>query len=293
MTCAAERRAVVLLSLWLGALLGLLLASPASGGARPPWHWPQDRPPQVVGAFRPPASAYGAGHRGVDLAGRPGDRVLAVGAGRVVHAGLLAGRGVVSVDHGALRTTYEPVTALVGVGDRVLAGEQLGTLDAGHPGCPVLACLHLGLRRGAAYLDPHLVLRSGPSVLLPRGRATAGLPGASRVGSGAQSGSAAGSVAGAAATPPDPGRATAPGRAADPGRGATTLVAARPAFGPQRVSLGTAATTVVVAGALGVVLAARGAGRRSGAGVVSRAGRRACRAAGARPWCASGRSATR
>jgi murein DD-endopeptidase MepM/ murein hydrolase activator NlpD len=93
--------------------------------------------------------------------------VLAAGAGQVSYAGLLAGRGVVVVQHGELRTTYEPVTAEVGVGQQVAADEPLGRLDAGHAGCPVVACLHWGLRRGEQYLDPLSLVGAGPVRLLP------------------------------------------------------------------------------------------------------------------------------
>ena len=67
---------------------------------------------------------------------------------------------MVSVDHpGALRTTYEPVTASVHAGEVVALGSSLGVLEAGHPNCPVAACLHWGLRRGTVYLDPLLLLK--------------------------------------------------------------------------------------------------------------------------------------
>ncbi|MFC7527054.1 M23 family metallopeptidase [Actinoplanes sp. GCM10030250] len=118
--------------------------------------------------FEPPPEPWLAGHRGVDLAVSPGAEVRAAGAGTVVYSRVLAGRGVVSVAHpGGLRTTYEPVIATVAVGDPVTAGERLGTLDAGHPGCPQAACLHWGLRRGAAYFDPLLLLGLGRVRLLP------------------------------------------------------------------------------------------------------------------------------
>lgn len=92
----------------------------------------------------------------------------AAGAGTVVYAGSLAGRGVVSVAHtGGLRTSYEPVTAAVAVGDTVPAGGPLGTLEPGHPGCPEIACLHWGLRRGDLYLDPLALLGLGRVRLLP------------------------------------------------------------------------------------------------------------------------------
>jgi murein DD-endopeptidase MepM/ murein hydrolase activator NlpD len=83
-------------------------------------------------------------------------------------AGVLAGRGVVVVDHGDLRTTYEPVAADVPKGGFVFAGDRLGSLQRGHAGCPVAACLHWGLLRGEEYLDPMSLLRRDVR-LLPLG----------------------------------------------------------------------------------------------------------------------------
>ena len=85
--------------------------------------------------------------------------MLAAGDGVVVFAGMVAGRPVVSIDHaGGLRTTYEPVDPSVGAGQAVARGSPIGTLTAGHEGCPAAACLHWGLRRGETYLDPLLLL---------------------------------------------------------------------------------------------------------------------------------------
>jgi murein DD-endopeptidase MepM/ murein hydrolase activator NlpD len=118
--------------------------------------------------FQPPSQPYGPGHRGADLVGTEGQTVLAAGAGVVVYAGPLADRGVVSVDHtGGLRTTYEPLTVAVRTGQVVARGEVLGTLAAGHLGCPAAACLHWGLRRGRVYLDPLLLVRPAHVRLLP------------------------------------------------------------------------------------------------------------------------------
>ena len=61
--------------------------------------WPLAGRPTVVRAFKAPAVPYGPGHRGVDLASVAGATVLAAGAGTVVFAAAVAGRGVVSVDH--------------------------------------------------------------------------------------------------------------------------------------------------------------------------------------------------
>jgi Peptidase family M23 len=161
------------------------------------WRWPLAGSPEVVRAFDPPTTRYGRGHRGVDLAGMRGAVVLAAGDGTVGYAGVLAGRGVVSVPHaGGLRTTYEPVIATVRPGDRVAAGAPLGRLVGGHPGCTRAACLHWGLLRGDTYLDPLSLLGRGPIRLLPRAEA----PAVPQTAGPAASTSLAG---GLAAAPPD------------------------------------------------------------------------------------------
>lgn len=145
------------------------VAEPAVPGAGA-WTSPLGDPPRVPRPFAPPPSPYGPGHRGADLAGVPGDVVAAAGDGVVVFAGMVAGRPVVSVDHAeGLRTTYEPVDPAVAAGQAVSRGAPLGTLLAGHEGCPAAACLHWGLRRGEVYLDPLSLLRPPRVRLLPLG----------------------------------------------------------------------------------------------------------------------------
>ena len=119
-------------------------------------------------AFREPTHRFGPGHRGVDLAAEAGAAVLASAAGTVVFAGALAGRGVVSVQHpDGLRTTYEPVAAVVTRGTSVAAGTVLGSVVAGHRACRA-ACLHWGVRRErGSYLDPLLLLMPRHVRLLP------------------------------------------------------------------------------------------------------------------------------
>jgi len=142
-------------------------ATPTSAGAVS-WTAPLAGEPAVTRPFERPAHAYGPGHRGVDLAGAPEAAVLAVGDGVVVFAGWVAGRPVVSIDHAdGLRTTYEPVEASVGAGQAVARGSPIGTLVAGHAGCPADACLHWGLRHGETYLDPLALLRPPRIRLLP------------------------------------------------------------------------------------------------------------------------------
>ncbi len=87
--------------------------------------------------------------------------------GTVRYAGPLAGRGVVVVDHGGTRTTYEPVTAVVAVGDAVPAGGRIGTLELPGSHCFPQACLHWGWIRGEVYLDPLRLVGGGPVRLLP------------------------------------------------------------------------------------------------------------------------------
>lgn len=168
---------VVVLVVLTGAVLGgaappvaAVPGGPPAAAATPvgPYGWPLPGTPTVTRAFDPPASVYGPGHRGVDLAATDGAPVLAAGAGVVAFAGSVAGRPVVSVDHpDGVRTTYEPVEAVVAAGQVVVRGSALGVLRAGHGGCPVEACLHWGARVGEAYLDP-LVLLAPPRVrLLP------------------------------------------------------------------------------------------------------------------------------
>lgn len=143
----------------------VLAAEP--GGDDPVGVWPLQPEPEVLDRFDPPDQPWGAGHRGVDLAGRPGQEVRSALPGRVVFAGRIAGRGVVAVSHGSTRTTYEPVTATLRVGDEVLAGGPIGTLELTGSHCFPRACLHWGWLRGEVYLDPLRLVGAGPVRLLP------------------------------------------------------------------------------------------------------------------------------
>ncbi|MFF8638464.1 peptidoglycan DD-metalloendopeptidase family protein [Streptomyces pilosus] len=181
----AAARLVLLLVLTLTALLGpppsawTRTAAPAGGDQVTPRvarAWPAGVRPRVLRGWEPPATVYGRGHRGVDLAAVPGTPVRAVAAGRISFAGRVAGRGVVSValtgtGDPPLRTTYEPVRASVTGGSEVSAGEVIGTVEAAGSHCPA-PCLHWGLLRADTYLDPLTLLppwllRGGPSRLLP------------------------------------------------------------------------------------------------------------------------------
>ncbi|MER7485756.1 M23 family metallopeptidase [Streptomyces sp. NPDC126497] len=138
--------------------------------------WPVGSRPRVLRGWEPPVTAYGRGHRGVDLVAAPGTPVRAVAAGRVSFAGRVAGKGVVSVEltgtgDPPLRTTYEPVRASVAEDDEVTAGEVVGTVEPAGSHCTA-PCVHWGLLRGGRYLDPLALLppwllRRDPPRLLP------------------------------------------------------------------------------------------------------------------------------
>ncbi len=168
----ALARVLLLIALVSTAAVALLLvpsAAHADPGSTPAEGvWPLEPRPDVVARFDPPDTRWGAGHRGVDLAGHVGQPVRAAETGRVTFAGTLAGRGVVVVDHGTTRTTYEPVAASVSVGDQVPAGAVVGRLQLFGSHCFPRACLHWGLIEGRdRYLDPLTLVGAGPVRLLP------------------------------------------------------------------------------------------------------------------------------
>ncbi len=188
-----------LVATFLATLVVLVLSSgPASADSAPAparqGVWPLSPHPAVVKGFDPPVTTWGAGHRGVDLLGHVGQPVHASLAGTVTFAAPLAGRGVVVVDHGGVRTTYEPVTSSVSVGDLVGRGGVLGTLQRASSHCFPRACLHWGLLRGDAYLNPLTLVGAGPVRLLP-------LSGAPAAPGGVPDQAAAGSLAGWANRP--------------------------------------------------------------------------------------------
>jgi murein DD-endopeptidase MepM/ murein hydrolase activator NlpD len=133
---------------------------------RDPWTWPTEPPITVVAPFRAPATPYAAGHRGVDLSAGAGQSVLAPAAGVVSFAGMVAGRPVVSLDHGdGIVSSMEPVSTELSAGEAVAEGAPVGTVgEGGH--CD--GCIHLGVRVDGEYVSPMLFLGGVPrAVLLP------------------------------------------------------------------------------------------------------------------------------
>lgn len=129
------------------------------GAASSGWELPVQR--RVADRFRPPVTDWGAGNRGWEFATSEGDPVVAVGAGVVTFAGWVAGRGVVTIDHGG--GLLSSVTGMTGV--LVLRGQAVG---AGHLLGRAQQRLHLGFRQDGTYIDPALLYtRVRHAVLVP------------------------------------------------------------------------------------------------------------------------------
>ena len=149
------------------AAIVALATGPLPAGAAPAAYRAPLAVVEVVQGFDAGASAYGPGHRGVDLRAEAGTAVAAAADGVVSFAGPVADRGVVVILHGdGIRTTYEPVAPGVRAGDRVTRGQPIGVVAGAHHGRADV--LHWGARRGEMYLDPlALLLRLGPVRLIP------------------------------------------------------------------------------------------------------------------------------
>ncbi|WP_349427337.1 M23 family metallopeptidase [Microbacterium sp. LWS13-1.2] len=130
------------------------------------WLWPVDAF-RLERPFVAPPHEYGPGHRGIDLAVLGEDGVSAPAAGAVAFSGQVAGRGVLTIDHGdGLVSTLEPVESTLVAGAPVAAGAAVGRVSAGGHTAP--GALHLGVRLDGRYINPLVLLGGVPrAVLLP------------------------------------------------------------------------------------------------------------------------------
>lgn len=156
---------MALVSAALAAFTGM--GSPAPVGD---YGWPLDPEPAVVHPFKAPPQPWAAGHRGVDLQGKAGQQVLAAGAGTVAFSGVIAGRGVIAIQHAdGRRTTYEPVDDRDPRGTVESRGDPIGSLATGGH-CGSTPCLHWGLLVDKdAYRDPLTLVQNRRVRLLPLG----------------------------------------------------------------------------------------------------------------------------
>jgi len=130
------------------------------------WRWPLPPPHPVLRPFAAPATAFGAGHRGIDVGAASESLVLAPDDGVVFFSGVVVDRPVLSITHdGGLVSSYEPVSSPLSAGTVVGRGSVVGTLLPGH--CAE-SCLHFGVRLHGEYVSPLNYLGGVPrAVLLP------------------------------------------------------------------------------------------------------------------------------
>lgn len=107
--------------------------------------WPTEG--TVVDGFRPPATKYGSGNRGLEFATGPDTPFVATADGVVSFAGQVGGRLFVTTRHvDGLAVTYSWVARIdVSKGERVIQGQVLGASSG---------TIHVGVRDGERYLDP-------------------------------------------------------------------------------------------------------------------------------------------
>jgi murein DD-endopeptidase MepM/ murein hydrolase activator NlpD len=122
------------------------LVVPAAAAPHPPTY----RPPveaSVSDPFRPPATPYGPGNRGLEYDTPAGTPVRVAADGQVTFAGRVAAALHVTVLHrDGVRTTYSFLARIeVIAGQQVHQGDIVG-FTAGR--------LHFGARRGDSYFDP-------------------------------------------------------------------------------------------------------------------------------------------
>lgn len=147
----------------------LIATTTAIGACAAPanaWVDPTTGAPHAAHLTRPadiPERNWLPGHRGVDLALKPGADVRTAEDGVVAFVGVVVGVPTVSIDHpGGVRTTYQPVVSTLSKGSEVREGDVIGVLGRSRE--------HDGLHWGAlvakdTYIDP-LTLLAPPVIRL-------------------------------------------------------------------------------------------------------------------------------
>lgn len=139
---------------------------PVHAADPPSWIWPATDA-RVERSFVAPVHAYAPGHRGLDLCLTTSQIISAPDDGTVAFVGQVAGRGVLTIDHGqGVVSTLEPVDSAMVVGAAVHKGDAVAQLSLG--GHASAGCFHLGARLDGEYVNPMIFLGGIPRpVLLP------------------------------------------------------------------------------------------------------------------------------
>jgi hypothetical protein len=145
----------------LAALAVLLVTAVLAGFAPPasastPVTYVEPVSGEVTDPFRPPKEQYGPGNRGLTYKTAPGSAAHASAPGKVTFAGQVGGALHVVVQHDdGVRTSYSFLRSIsVRAGRTVKQGDTVGTTDDS---------FHFGARIGDAYIDPAILLASGPA----------------------------------------------------------------------------------------------------------------------------------
>ena len=137
----------------------VVVAAPAAATPSSPTATAVDYDPPVSAPvrdpFRPPATPYGPGNRGIEFDTSAGTLVAAAADGTVIFAGVVAAQRWITVRHAdGVRTTYGPMDDItVATGERVMRGQPLGT---------TAGALMFTARVGDAYVDPASLFDGGP-----------------------------------------------------------------------------------------------------------------------------------
>lgn len=139
----------------LVVVLGVVATLTAPAGADPHHRGPDPGPvtyvhpvdAEVVDPFRPPATRFGPGNRGLTYATEPGAPVRAAAPGVVVFAGQVGGSLHVTIAHADGRLTSYSGVAAIGV-------RLHQTVERGDPIARSRGELHVGVREDGEYVDP-------------------------------------------------------------------------------------------------------------------------------------------
>ncbi len=131
-------------------------------------------PSDVINQYESPLSAYGAGHRGIDLPVELGTEVISPASGKVFFVGQVGYRNTITIEFGSsMKATIEPVCSELSVGSFVAMGDPIGTVCEPEPyykwHCEI-TCLHFGTRTALGYFSPLAIIGGLPtSRLVPLG----------------------------------------------------------------------------------------------------------------------------